>query len=357
MIRLMDAALHSFFPASADAKQFIVRGSSGTSESGPLLSVSKLNTTALRAWLGGDERTLVCYGPRGTRLFNLLGAVFFQNQCLLVDGDDITSQHILLLDQFAPNRIVGFPTFVIRVAALMTPATRNAITSLHVSGEMLGESMERALREYFPQALLKVQYVASEIGPISEHPCGYLPRNHFHINRNVTVEIESPDEHGVGDLLISKVLYAGPVIRYRVGDIGRLYSCACACGATSALEVFGRSGRDYVKLAGGLLRAEEFERVMAKYKGVVQDYRVEAATLLEKGLVQGKVSVFLYCGARGPTPALQKEIVQTISTIFVTPTRTLAQLVEQGLFAPLEVSIASKPFTEGHKASRLRYRI
>jgi phenylacetate-coenzyme A ligase PaaK-like adenylate-forming protein len=141
---------------------------------------------------------------------------------------------------------------------------------------------------------------------------------------------------------------------YHIGDVGRLFEYSCPCGKSSVLEVLGRAGFDYVKLAGAILRQEEFDRVIARLN-MFDDYRATFSSSYAGARLQGQGIVHIYRKDGVGTPALAREIATQIEKeLFVTPTRTWGQLVEDGLLLPLDVVFVPKPFPVGNKPVRLR---
>lgn len=347
-------ALRDFSYAPAEATSYALRVSSGTSGQGVMVALTRLTPEAIEDWFAGKGRSVLCFGTRAVRLYNVLGTLRAGLDALALDAVDLEPSRLELVAQFKPTRFHGFPSFILKVASQLPKEVRSDVVELRLVGELMTESMERAFEEYFPNAQARSIYAASEVGALTQPSCGHLPRNHFHLRPGVKLQVGEPDERGVGELVVGKMVGDYRVEGYRTGDLGRLYACKCPCGQRTALEVLGRAGFDYLKLAGGVLRVEEFDRVLLPHRSAVADYRVEATTLAQGGAVVGKVSVTLYCPSQ-PTEALKRELAESLAGAYATPTRTLGQLATQGLFAPLDVSFTEQPFVQGHKPVRLRY--
>jgi phenylacetate-CoA ligase len=92
----------------------------------------------------------------------------------------------------------------------------------------------------------------SRDGGLIAHEC---PSGRLHIAaEHVLVEVDAPDEDGVGDLLITNLDGFGmPLVRYRVGDRGRLGG-SCGCGLVlPVLDALAGRTNDFVVGAGGRL--------------------------------------------------------------------------------------------------------
>jgi hypothetical protein len=111
---------------------------------------------------------------------------------------------------------------------------------------------------------------------------------------------------------------------------------------------------DYIKLAGALVRREALEHALAQYSDLFDDYRAELWEDIVNGSPKGTITLRLW-RSRGPvTDELVREMSEKISRIlFLTPNRTLAELVVEGDFRPLQVHFESAPFPHGHKDVKL----
>jgi phenylacetate-CoA ligase len=108
------------------------------------------------------------------------------------------------------------------------------------------------------------QYGSREVGPISaECPV----RNGMHIFTPIQ-KVETLDsrqqpveDEGMGDLVITNLRnYSMPLIRYQIGDTGRLSRSPCSCGRSFPLlkEVSGRIFSHFIKKDGSLVHAQFF---------------------------------------------------------------------------------------------------
>ena len=345
-----------------DPSSFLVRVTSGTSGTQPLVIITEYSSEApASAVAGGMKRIISCSGSMGVRLANALivrktaeGAVV---QVLPLDPRDLLSGLDDLLKDFRPQVIYGLCSYVMKMSTFVRPSVAHCIRRLTFVGEILLPEVERHLADRFPDAEQDEQYMASETGGyIANRLCGHLPRNHYHPALGVTIRILDADEEGVGDILISKRIFRTVRLEdYRVGDIGRFVPGVCPCGEPVTFELLGRKGIDYVKLVGALLRRQEFDRVLAAFPGLIRDYRVEARQSTKRGVMQGLVTLRIHYPGGTFSADLVREIREKIErNLFVTPSKTFADLVSQGVFKPLIVEFSDGPFTQGHKDVKLK---
>ncbi|MEY4747607.1 MAG: hypothetical protein RLZZ416_656, partial [Candidatus Parcubacteria bacterium] len=345
-----------------DGRTWVIRMTSGTTNGEPLVIMQTLPADPPASWFGGAMRVALCYGSLNARLNNILlyrkMSGDSPQRILPMDGREVSvsrKAQTTLLAEFRPEMMIGAPSFVLRLAAGLDSQARSGVKALRLAGELLTSQKMRTLAESFPNAEIVSMYIATEIGPITRPSCAHLPPNHYHPRKTIRIEIDEPDDSGFGDILVSTRVGGAIAIRgYRVGDVGRLYEVACPCGATEALEVQGRKGFDYLKLEGALLRREEFDRVALLFPNVIDDYRAAVSEVVVDSVPKGQVHLRMY-RSRGPgTEDLAREIGRRFSQeLFVTPTKTLADLVARGIFLPLEAEFVKEPFPEKNKEVKL----
>lgn len=341
-------------PAKGDAWRYCVRVTSGTTGGQLIGAVLQYQAESVKRF-SKLHAPVLCLGASATRLaYNVQArhGMSADSRSLVLDGTDLHSGLTVTLAQYAPDSILGFVSFVVRVAEYIDKETALGVKALILSGECITEAMENFLRDTFPNARITSRYIALEVGRISEVSCGFQPRNHYHPYKGVVVEIDAPDEEGVGEILVTPE--ARPdVVQYRTGDLGRMKGGICQCGATETIELMGRSGRDYVKLAGALVRRDECDRV-AKEIALFDDYRMEVSQVVMEGKLVGKLVLRVFRKDGHYSPMSQVQIAREFSQkLYLTPSRTLAALVDSGDFLPLSVEFSYTPFPLKHKEIKI----
>lgn len=340
-----------------DARSCIVRITSGTSDRGPIVVATEYDLGAPYR-LSGDEqveRMVVCIGSLSARLANVLiarsGPDNQLRHILPLDPQDLNPELETLFSDYSPQGFHGFCSFVLNATQFISASTAIHVVVVKLTGELLSKDREELLRKRLPNARQTEIYIAAEAGGSIANRCVHLPRSHFHPMPGVTIAVDVPDQNGFGELVISKNLFRSRAItQYRIGDVGRIIPRSCPCTQTEILELQGRKGTDYIKVAGALLRREEFDRALALFSEYIDDYQVGVGEILQEKFLKGKMVLRVYWRGRAVTPAFCEEISEKISqNIFITPTQTYADAVARGFFLPLKVVYVSKPFTQGHK--------
>lgn len=340
------------------AVDWSVRVTSGTTTGLPLVVFFERTVNGnLAPWLGG--RTVVCYGSMSSRLSTVLTAYQNKHTCfssvLAVDQEDLNNPLTACLAEFAPDNLVGFPSFMMKVSEYMDKNTARGVSALMIAGERLTEEFATDLKTRFPNARILQMYAAMELGYISALPCENLGLNQYHVRDGFDVEVEEPDANGYGALLISTTLNSTiPIVQYKTGDAGRVIDVPCACGAPKTLEILGRSGGDFVRTLGAMVRRDEFERTLALLSAPPDDYRLEVGMVRDGDVSRGSLIATFYYKNHTPTDALRLEMERVISGhFFLTPTKTLSDLVQAGVFAPLFIVYTDNPFPKTLKEVKL----
>jgi|GEM_PF-3385427 phenylacetate-coenzyme A ligase PaaK-like adenylate-forming protein len=320
---------------------------SGTTGNPPMITLRHLNLPAREYQLG------VASGMRGIPLFTRDAQVRMISPMLGEDYNDETEALILstsdmdehleeLLHDYRPERIGGFPTFLESVMSHAPQSVRD-IKNMDTGGEMTSEGAHAFLRRSSPHAEITQTYSSAQTGPLGLS-CAHLKINQYHPVPGVSIEIESPDENGVGNILVSKPITKFLSLeRFPMGDSARSLP-RCACGRSDAFEIAGRTDFDFIRIAGAVLHRKEFDRVIAALSSHIADYQVIAEEAREKDRMQGLVTLRIV-----PTPLCKKSDAsggwlgeELARLTFVTPSQTLADLIRKKLFRPLQIEFVDE---------------
>lgn len=358
LIPLLQKVWDAFFaaPPVDDVWQYTVRTTSGTSGK-PLLLLNKVGGGG-RSRFGDAHCVLMCMGSLNVRLSHVRHvrreALKHPMRVLPLSGADLHTSLVPLVADFAPDYLYGISGFVGRAAPYIDEKAASNVGGIWLCGESLTATLKGRLSAQFPNAPVRMEYIVTEIGGAIGIPCAELPPNTYHPARGVTLEIDAPIGES-GELLITKrVNELVAVERYRPGDTARFIPTVCACGESLTFELLGRSGYDYVKVAGALARREEFDRVASRFPQFIDDYRAEVGEKLVDGQMKGTIVLRVFRKSGPVTTELSEEIARDFSrAVFLTPTQTYSKLVAKGLFLPLIVEFSTAPFPQKHKDVKL----
>ncbi len=338
----------------------VVRMTSGTSGR-PLVFIRELPPYA-PGWFAGAKAAALCGGSLPWRL----GLIHFFLQdaepdarLLVIDGSDLSFDLEPLLADLQPEVLAGFPSFLARMPAYIDRPTAQGVRGLMMTGELLREPVRALFQEAFPNARVAPQYLIQELGYVgSPAYCARLPLHHYHPAEGVEVRVLEPESDGVGEIAITSVF--NEIIRlddYHYGDMGRVWQRPCACGATQEFEIVGRQGHDFIRTAGVVIRREEFDRVAGLCAKWFDDYRVEVRDLLLDGVVKAHLTLRVYRKEGSGDERVVAEITRRVTQeLFLTPTQTLADLIQKNTFLPLVVQFQTESFPVKHKDLKLQHR-
>lgn len=158
------------------------------------------------------------------------------------------------------------------------PKELTRLRAIQLCGMATSREGKNKISQYFNNIPVYDTYGMSEFGAITS-TCN---SKNTHINDGFYVEIlnpksldDMPDGEG-GEIVITTLDREGsPKIRYRTGDIGKIYYDECECGRnTPRLEVFGRL-KDLMEINGKRFMLSDFENVFYTHNATVGMYKLE----------------------------------------------------------------------------------
>lgn len=241
-------------------------------------------------------------------------------------------------------------TYLLPLAGKLLSQARAAknITCIDMAGEPCSLSLFTFIRETFPKAVIIADYGATEIDSPMAVTCQPLtdayPQESYHPLKEFFLEIIDPDTGSVlepkegveGELVVTAHtgdMCAFPLVRYRIGDMVRVTHERCAQHGQWTFAVLGRVGLDFLKVPGGVLRADEVTRVLRSIKNRVEDiFTLEVSETSSSTSIRTRAVLFIK-----PTQPLDMErLAQEIAgTLRVGPSSSYADGVARGLYDPL----------------------
>ncbi|HEY9765456.1 MAG TPA: acyl-CoA reductase, partial [Chroococcales cyanobacterium] len=196
----------------------------------------------------------------------------------------------LLLDLGA-TCLVGIPTQILAIAREFEKrGVIPGIKKIGYAGEHLSEGSRDFLQRHLgAEKIFSVGYAAVDVGPIAyacEHAEGTV---HHVISDYCYVEIldlktRKPVKEGeVGEIVVTNLKRRlTPIVRYAIGDLGRLLGGSCPCGRTATrFELLGRS--DDVLIVGGTnYSTQMIESLVAQDPRFSQNYQMIATNPAHK---------------------------------------------------------------------------
>ncbi|MHB1086761.1 MAG: phenylacetate--CoA ligase family protein, partial [Minisyncoccota bacterium] len=289
------------------------------------------------------------------------------------------SSHVICLDPRHPKASArlaaaagadAFSAFVYHVRDLgeemKALGTNGEIRFIEVTGEVCGRAQIQYMRDTFPNATIVQSYNSSEVEDAHiGTPCRPLtpeePLAHYHPKKTHYLELLNPESGAIiepregaeGDLLVTT--YPGepasfPLIRYRIGDTVRIVESPCAEHGTWSFTVLGRTDMDFVKIPGGIIRADEIARTLSLFSDVVTD-RFELHCSEQTAEHGPKLSLTLHVDARTNAIDLVALSQNIASHLHVSPDFTYADGVRLNRYEALACTLLTT--STGAKARRI----
>lgn len=181
------------------------------------------------------------------------GGWLFAHAYLFVDDDIDTNLERLL--GFGPSQIYGFPSYINYIARTLEERGLDCpkVPVIFTSSETLTEPMRQSLARSYQSQVYDV-YGSTEFKEIAVQ-CQF---GRYHINFESVLVEEAPDpQTSLPKLLITTLLNeAMPLIRYEIGDHGRVSAGVCRCGREGPYltELAGRTA-EFITFSDGTVVA------------------------------------------------------------------------------------------------------
>ncbi|MBD2489632.1 phenylacetate--CoA ligase family protein [Aulosira sp. FACHB-615] len=194
-------------------------------------------------------------------------------------------RNLTLLQDFSSGIILSTPSYIYTISEV---AEKEGIDlrSLSVAAGIFGaESWSEALRDDIEKRWNIVAYntygLSEVIGPGVAHECPHRVGLHIYEDHFIPEIInpetgEQMEEGRYGELVLTTITKeATPLIRYRTGDITRLFYQPCACGRTLTRmdRVKGRIN-DLIRIKDKTLFPAEIEDVLLRLPGIIPHYQI-----------------------------------------------------------------------------------
>jgi len=362
--------LEKYTPGDDSTKRLAIHITSGTTKSKPLMDIIEISDEEC----GHHHRQRIeTYMPLMPRVFLdqllFIRAPSHVKQLVYLDAKDLESPHLgriikdlQSIDFYTTPSLLNFFVDTLRQSG-ETEALRN-VHSYSLVGEVVSRAFLYKLKKIMPQATVgeETEYGLSEVPRITRW-CSLLAEKyrdknmelqvyHPYNEKHCSMTILNPDEEGRGEIVVTTPALSN----YRTGDHGALIDEECSCGAQRTLVVYGRENYDIVRCIGATILLSELEHVFEGLKEYIADYYVEVHERDDGLRTVGELTFFIV-----PTEKLTKKqnpqnFVATImgKRLPVTPTQTLGDLIEQGLFLYSEVRLVERILLTGAKKIKLK---
>lgn len=184
---------------------------------------------------------------------------------LCITNEDLKNYYEAIIE-YKPKWLFLSPSFLYLITNYIetNKLTVPKIEYIELTGEYVPETLKKFFYEIW-NCQISIHYGCREVYAIAtECKC-----NHLHIiSENVFVEIENKDEYedDFGEVVITSLnSKAMPLIRYSIGDIGRINHKECECGCKSLyIELLGGRKSEYIEINEKKVHSSIFHFVIKK---------------------------------------------------------------------------------------------
>lgn len=218
---------------------------------------------------------------------------------LPIAGNIAMQDMISAIKTFKPTGAISIPSVILSLAEYVE---KNGLTDIKIPKIVTGGE------HLFPDAR---KYIAKVLGTTKFASTGYLsndtgcigfqcedcegPVHHIHEDYCIMEVVDPQTEQPVPDGEEGKILVTNfnrrlmPLIRYDIGDMGRILTRRCSCGRTVRLmELLGRSD-DTLIIGGGNIQLDSVAQVIGKFSELSYHFRMIAEVEDRKDLLRIEV--------------------------------------------------------------------
>lgn len=199
-------------------------------------------------------------------------------------GSNLPVENIVsYLKQFDVTAIIGLPSFLVKLAEYVDRNNiKLKINKVFYGGEYVGDEMVKYFKKVFNNADVKsAGYATADAGVIG-FQCRHTSKGVHHLFAwSQFIEFLNPDtgkpvkDGEIGELVVTSLNKKKmPIIRYRVGDLGRWILKKCECGRTEPLfEILGRCD-DRIHAGGAHIFVNDIQNAIGKVKELSFNFQI-----------------------------------------------------------------------------------
>lgn len=191
-------------------------------------------------------------------------------------GSNLPLENIVgYLEDFSVTAVIGLPSFLVKLAEYVKSNPKKhklRVNKIFYGGEYVGEEMVKFFKGVFPGVDVRsAGYATADAGVVGFQCPSCVKGQHHLFSSSQFIEFVDQDtmlpvkEGGVGELVVTCLSKKSmPIIRYRVGDLGRWLPKPCACGRKEPLfEILGRCD-DRIHVGGAHLFVNDIQNALGK---------------------------------------------------------------------------------------------
>lgn len=236
-------------------------------------------------------------------------------------GSSLPIENIVgYLKEFNVNVIIGLPSFLIKLTEYVkSKKIKLRVNKIFYGGEYITDEMISFWKDTFGDDCIVRSggYASADAGVIG-FQCRDLERGLHHLfNGSQYLEIIDPDTFkpvkpgDIGEIVITPLnKKTMPLIRYRIGDLGRWVLKKCSCGRTEPVfEIVGRCD-DRIHAGGAHIFVWDIQKAIASVKGLSFNFQVIIDKKKTKDVIEIIIESDQYKNAQKFIPELEKSLLK-----------------------------------------------
>ncbi|HAT71976.1 MAG TPA: hypothetical protein DCS63_04095 [Elusimicrobia bacterium] len=240
------------------------------------------------AGLGGKDviANLFIAGNLWSSWLSVEKAIAYTKAISVPVGSNLPLENIAgYLEDFKVTAVIGLPSFLVKLAEYVkaNPARHKlCVGKIFYGGEYVGVEMVKFFKEVFPGADVRsAGYATADAGVIG-FQCPVCVKGQHHlfafsqfiefVDQNNMAPVKKGD---IGELVVTCLSKKHmPIIRYRVGDLGRWLMKPCACGRKEpSFEILGRCD-DRIHVGGAHLFVNDIQNALGRVPDLSFNFQV-----------------------------------------------------------------------------------
>lgn len=266
---------------------------------------------------------------------------------LFLDMKDVNQSFTpKLIEEFKPSDIYSTPSLFNYFIDILTKLNKSGVLSnvkkFMFGGEFMPQRLYEKIKNINPHIEIQSEYSTAEANYVG-FGCHYLNEKYKNSAFRVlhplegtkqAVSIINKDKENIGEIVLS----TNELSRYKTGDLGEITNEECVCGSKKTLTLRGRRDHDIAHCVGATFLRSEIEYAFDKVEEYFKDYQVEVREVNDNLQTRGQVTFKI-----APNNRLEEELKKgegilhkiidiVTKNLFITKTRNLAQLIDEGIF-------------------------
>jgi len=201
-------------------------------------------------------------------------------------GSNLPLENIVgYLEDFKVTAVIGLPSFLVKLAEFVKANKSKyklCVNKIFYGGEYVGEEMVNFFKGVFPGVDVRSAGYATADAGVVGFQCPVCVKGQHHLFawsqfvEFVDQDTLEPVKKGeIGELVVTGLSKKHmPIIRYRVGDLGRWIIKPCGCGRKEPLfEILGRCD-DRIHVGGAHLFVNDIQNALGKVSDLSFNFQV-----------------------------------------------------------------------------------